>query len=624
VSAWVNVPFAVGGLQTFTLDVSGGITGSQTITTPTDGWVRMSITGSWAAGSVFVHLFTENVTVMTAYVDAVQIESGSAATAYMDGTLGNGHTWAGTAHASTTTRAAGVLTYNTAGVINQRAGSIMAWVYPTEDAIDQMVFSHFAGGDEVFLRANASGDWDYTFSSVSGSTTGVVTANAWQHVAMTWEADAVKVYLNGEQIASNTISSWAALSDAIAIGHNFIGPANHWLGLIDDVVILGRASPPDEVRAVYESNAPVFAETSTWQWRAGRNRIYADAEGLWGLGASGGTILGLYAGSEEDPAATKSWGGLSLSEGDFLLGQYGTSKGGWMLFNQDLVGGLPAWVFGWGTAEVLRLDNGGASLTGVLDIDSAGGIYQGTGTFASPTTGLKIWNSSGVGMIGGYSSGVAQWYGNTDGKLYAGGGNVMMDANGVTIATKSISAWETFPATNSVRWQRSGTAVAGISSQYWSAANLSSLVMSSVSDASGVAAEIFLQTFPFGGGVGSGPWMLMSTTGTGFITLNSGGGTSFSVTDSGMSIGGTASFTNVAASGTLSVSGTTSLNAQTNVTGQIAATLNDASVAPLFLANSLGPYMFFNNGMSGAALGAYQGKIPIRIGFTIYYLPVYA
>lgn len=79
----------------------------------------------------------------------------------------------------------------------------------------------------------------------------------------------------------------------------------------------------------------------------------------------------------------------------------------------------------------------GAEFTLPLTIGASGGIYQGTGTFASPTTGLKIWNDSGTGRIAGYNAGTIQWYANTDGKLYAGAGTVRLDASGVYIADTS-------------------------------------------------------------------------------------------------------------------------------------------------------------------------------------------
>lgn len=80
------------------------------------------------------------------------------------------------------------------------------------------------------------------------------------------------------------------------------------------------------------------------------------------------------------------------------------------------------------------LEGAGSSyFSGVMTIGASGGIYQGTGTFASPTTGLKIWRDSGVGRIGGYNAGSLQWYANTDGKFYAGGGNALLDSNGISV-----------------------------------------------------------------------------------------------------------------------------------------------------------------------------------------------
>ena len=91
-----------------------------------------------------------------------------------------------------------------------------------------------------------------------------------------------------------------------------------------------------------------------------------------------------------------------------------------------------------GGAAVFTFDaTTGAEFTKPLTLATTGGIYQGTGTFATPTTGLKIWNESGIGRIGGYyapsGTGVLQWYAGTNGKLYAGGGKVWMDASGIVM-----------------------------------------------------------------------------------------------------------------------------------------------------------------------------------------------
>jgi hypothetical protein len=85
----------------------------------------------------------------------------------------------------------------------------------------------------------------------------------------------------------------------------------------------------------------------------------------------------------------------------------------------------------------IEVDTGALNMSGFLTIGSSGGIFQGTyqtghdGDAAYPETGLKIWNDSGVGRIAGYNTHVLQWYAGTDGKLYAGGGNVIIDATGI-------------------------------------------------------------------------------------------------------------------------------------------------------------------------------------------------
>ncbi len=73
--------------------------------------------------------------------------------------------------------------------------------------------------------------------------------------------------------------------------------------------------------------------------------------------------------------------------------------------------------------------------------DFAGGtnawLYQGTGTGDAPTTGLKIFNSGGVGKLSTYNTGVEQVTLDTDGLLKAGAGKVRMGADGVQIVMSS-------------------------------------------------------------------------------------------------------------------------------------------------------------------------------------------
>lgn len=84
-------------------------------------------------------------------------------------------------------------------------------------------------------------------------------------------------------------------------------------------------------------------------------------------------------------------------------------------------------------AAVIELDSSGNSrFAGPMTLGTSGGIWQGTGTFAAPTTGLKIFNASGVGRLSTYNGGVEQITVNTSGQLTAGQGRVVLDASGLT------------------------------------------------------------------------------------------------------------------------------------------------------------------------------------------------
>lgn len=443
--------------------------GSATVVNPTTvlagtgEWEYMQTTFTQTATSTAQHLevFLNSGAADEILVDEMQLEQKAYATPYVDGSMGSGNTWAGTAHASTTSRSNSYVTYNDSAAFDDfdYPMTVMAWINPLSNASHQVVCSKTpTGATTGWELANSSGTLRVILRNPTVSLqVGTLTLAEWNHVAFTYDGATVRLYLNGVETGSIAATQSIANTNAFWVGAR---PTNSYFnGWIDELALIDRAMTADEVRAIYESNAPVFAETATFQWRAGRNRIYADSEGLWGLGASGAAILGLYAGDDNDPAATKSWGGVSLSEGDFLLGRYGASNGGWLLFDQDLVGGNPALSWGYADQEVIRLDSGGASLFGVLDISTTGGIYQGTGTFGSPTTGLKIWNSGGIGRIGGYNSGTLQWYGNTDGKLYAGAGAVQLDANGIAINVPTI-----YDPDVAYRFLRSGVLIGNIAS----------------------------------------------------------------------------------------------------------------------------------------------------------------
>ena len=131
-----------------------------------------------------------------------------------------------------------------------------------------------------------------------------------------------------------------------------------------------------------------------------------------------------------------NWGYSSATYG-IALGEYASGKAN---LTWDPTNGLRLRTY---TTTVLQLDNAGsARIQGVLNIGTSGGIYQGTGTFSSPGTGLKIWNDSGVGRLATYNNGTPQVYFDTNGRLVAGG--VTLDNNGITVEQGGVGTYTAY------------------------------------------------------------------------------------------------------------------------------------------------------------------------------------
>ncbi len=90
------------------------------------------------------------------------------------------------------------------------------------------------------------------------------------------------------------------------------------------------------------------------------------------------------------------------------------------------------------------------NLAGWMLLDG-GGIYQGTyqaghaGDPDYPDTGLKIWSGLDfygnlIGRIAGFAGGVEQWGADEDGKLKAGGGRIILDAEALSLSSEGDGA----------------------------------------------------------------------------------------------------------------------------------------------------------------------------------------
>jgi hypothetical protein len=441
------------------------------------GWQFVSVTGTTTTGGtgrIYVQKNSGGDT-PTYYVDGVMIEQRAYITPPAIGDMGveegdDAHAWSGTAHASQSTRTDTGFYYPVNSPVNPRGGngSVGIWFRAPWGTMAPTGSTHYffaAGQSNLSCRVGVTGNITYRVGFAGDKTyTGFTWDNEWHLLFLTWDTDTnVKLYIDGVEVDSTTNLGEVTQANNVYVGLR--DADQDWFdGWLDHLMFATRALDPEEILAIYTAEGPAFAYHATFFTRFGRNRFLMDSTGFWGIGASGRRLIGIYAGEDNNPSATYAWGGVTMSEGDILFGQKGSAGGGWAYFDQESgVGSQPQWSFGYTDAgstdyTVLQLDRLGATLDGVLDISTTGGIFQGSGTFDSPTTGLKLFNSGGSGKISGYNTAVEQITLDTDGKLKAGAGAVVLDADGITIAGGTGSV-------NSIIWKTGGTTLTNIWTQ---------------------------------------------------------------------------------------------------------------------------------------------------------------
>jgi hypothetical protein len=259
--------------------------------------------------------------------DAIQLEAKYYITPYCDGSLGSGHSWSGTAHASTSSRTAASLTYPVGKNINTESGSVAAWFYAAQGSagasanVRIILSSNVSGSNYVILRVNGTsqlqGIWGPISNQVSG---GLVVANQWNHAAITSDGNTFRLYLNGVEVASGTAGSASGITD-LYVG-SFSG-SDQWLnGFIDDLFITSRVLTVDEISAVYASNSPINVTRSNYELvltEAGAGKVVGNSGGIYGVSPSGLPNFTLL-------NSAQTVNGESLSAGSVLLGDNSASK----------------------------------------------------------------------------------------------------------------------------------------------------------------------------------------------------------------------------------------------------------------------------------------------------------
>lgn len=146
-----------------------------------------------------------------------------------------------------------------------------------------------------------------------------------------------------------------------------------------------------------------------------------------------------------------AWQGVSSDKYGLALGRYQVGYPN-MIFDGD-TGTIRIRNF---NTDILRFDTTANYLANPLVLDTGGGIFQGSGTFASPTRGLKMSNSGGYGILEGYNGGVVQAAFNSSGEITWLGGEGVLNASGATIGVDS-----SFNTSRGFRLKTSGGTVFG-------------------------------------------------------------------------------------------------------------------------------------------------------------------
>jgi len=194
--------------------------------------------------TIVVILFrTTTIQATTYWADAAQIEEKGYATSYADGSLGPGYTWAGTAHASASTRAATTLNLaDTAGRINTVTGEM--WIlfrlplgpaFSTENYL-WSVGTYSAANDFLAVLQSQSGASlraiFRTNSLAAGTTLSVAfTRGAWTLVRLSWTATDIVLQVDGQSVtAARTVAPLGTLSSGFQWGQWGILHANAEIG----------------------------------------------------------------------------------------------------------------------------------------------------------------------------------------------------------------------------------------------------------------------------------------------------------------------------------------------------------------------------------------------------------
>lgn len=136
--------------------------------------------------------------------------------------------------------------------LNTAQFSVEVWAYPTAGSGSYrgvMASRYYPKG--WVLYAGSGNAWEFWINSGSGMTTlsgGTVTLSTWAYLAATFDGTTARLYVNGTQVASATISGYTPqTTSAAAVGQSEPGAGFFFPGKLDEPAIYNKALTATQV-----------------------------------------------------------------------------------------------------------------------------------------------------------------------------------------------------------------------------------------------------------------------------------------------------------------------------------------------------------------------------------------
>lgn len=132
--------------------------------------------------------------------------------------------------------------------------SVEFWLFPTRSTGYEHLVSNSGGSanyGDLYFRDNHIEYWQGTVLRCS-SATSTIPLFAWSHIALTYEAGAARLFINGVQAGGSVIHS-ETFNNPLAFGYTNSASNNRFKGLLDEISLYNRALAESEIAAIYSA-----------------------------------------------------------------------------------------------------------------------------------------------------------------------------------------------------------------------------------------------------------------------------------------------------------------------------------------------------------------------------------